>query len=317
MHIPDGFLSPPVWAALDIVALPAVGYMARKAQRDFDETRIPLLGVMGAFVFAAQIVNFPVGIGTSGHLVGAALLAITLGPASASLVMTAILIMQAFVFQDGGVLALGANVVNMALLGVLAGYLPFHIWGEGPKRKFAVFLGGFLSVLTSAVLALSELLASGVAMPRMVLGVSLGLFVVSAVLEGVITLAVFQSLEAINPRFIRQPLARRSRALAAVALAAVIMVVGGVLVASTHPDGIAKLAQSTGIASHATALVATPLADYEWKFWNSPWIRKASAGLFGLFLIYVSIYGFCLLIGRTLRGPAAEPIVSRVISDVD
>src|SRR3954454_20223229 len=98
---------------MDLAAMPVVGLVVRKAQRGFDEARVPLLGVMGAFVFAAQIINFPVGVGTSGHLVGAALLGITLGPASASLVMTAILVVQAFVFQDGGVLALGANIMNM------------------------------------------------------------------------------------------------------------------------------------------------------------------------------------------------------------
>jgi cobalt/nickel transport system permease protein len=313
MHIPDGFLSPPVWAALDVAALPAVAYMARKAQSGFDEARIPLLGVMGAFVFAAQIINFPVGVGTSGHLVGAALLGITLGPASASLVMTAILVIQSFVFQDGGVLALGANVVNMALIGVLTGYLPFHIWGAGPRCKFAVFLGGFLSVLVSAVLALSELLASGVTMPGVVLGVSLALFVVSAVLEGVITLAVFQSLETLNPRFIRQPSAERSRALSALGLAAVVLVVGGVLIASAHPDGLERLAQNIGIAGHAQAMIQTPFADYELKFWESPWIQKASAGLVGLLLIY----GACLLLGRFLRGRSAERVLIGAVPDTD
>ena len=83
VHIYDGFLSTPVWAAMDVAAAPAVGYMVRRAQREFDESRIPLLGVMGAFVFAAQMINFTVGIGTSGHLVGGALLACTLGPAAA------------------------------------------------------------------------------------------------------------------------------------------------------------------------------------------------------------------------------------------
>src|SRR4029077_16067991 len=112
MHIPDGFLSMPVWGTLDVVSAPAVAWVARRAQRDRKDHRIPLLGVMGAFVFAAQMINFPVGPGTSGHLVGGALLAIVLGPAAAALVMTAILVLQALVFQDGGVLALGANVFN-------------------------------------------------------------------------------------------------------------------------------------------------------------------------------------------------------------
>ena len=94
-----------------------------------------MLGVMGAFVFAAQMINFPVGVGTSGHLLGGALLAQTLGPSAAAVTMTAILAIQALVFQDGGVLALGANVFNMALVGVLAGYLPYRLGVD--RRRLA------------------------------------------------------------------------------------------------------------------------------------------------------------------------------------
>src|SRR5262249_39149070 len=128
VHIPDGFLATPVWAVLDAAAVPAAGLIVRRAQRDLEESKIPLLGVMGAFVFAAQMIIFPVGIGTRGHRVGGALLAFPLGPAPASIVMAVILAIQAVVFQDGGILALGPNVVNMAMVGVLAGYLPFYLW---------------------------------------------------------------------------------------------------------------------------------------------------------------------------------------------
>src|SRR5580658_3740914 len=166
MHIPDGFLSVPVWCAMDGAALPSVAYLARRAQRESSDHRIPLMGVMGAFVFAAQMINFPVGNGTSGHLLGGALLSFTLGPAAASIVMTAILATQALVFQDGGLLALGANVFNMAIAGVLAGYLP---WALLRGSKPGVFLGGMFSLLASAALALFELLRSGVRMPPEVL----------------------------------------------------------------------------------------------------------------------------------------------------
>src|SRR5689334_9974296 len=115
MHIPDGFLSTPVATAMDVIAAPLVAGIARRAQSGFEDHRIPLMGVMGAFIFAAQMLSFPVAAGTSSHLVGGALLAVTLGPAAASIVMTAILITQALIFQDGGVLALGANVFNMAI----------------------------------------------------------------------------------------------------------------------------------------------------------------------------------------------------------
>src|SRR5437870_12873930 len=114
MLISDGSLSPPVWAALDIAAIPAAGYMVRRAQQQFEEKKVPLLGVMGAFVFAAQTINFPVGGATSGHLVGSALLSFTLGPAAASVVMIAILAIQSLVFQDGGILAPRPTILNMA-----------------------------------------------------------------------------------------------------------------------------------------------------------------------------------------------------------
>src|SRR4051812_24278325 len=294
MHIPDGFLSTPVWTALDVAAVPAAGYIVRRAQREVEERKLPLLGVMGAFVFAAQMINFPVGGATSGHLVGGALLSFTLGPAAASVVMIAILAIQSLVFQDGGVLALGANVMNMAIVGVIAGYLPFHLWGAGRGRKAAIFCGGVFSVLAAALMAIGELLLSGIAISGPVLGVSFGLFTVSALLEGAITLAVFQAVETLNPNFIRQPRADRGVALGFVALVAVALTVAGVLFASTSPDGLQHLAETIGIASRAKPLLDSPLAGYEAGALPSLWLRKAGAGLTGLVLIY----GACALLGR-------------------
>ena len=294
MHIPDGFLATPVWAALDVAALPAVAYAARRAQHGLEDARIPLLGVMGAFVFAAQMINFPVGIGTTGHLVGAALLGCTLGPASAVVVMSAIISIQALVFQDGGVLALGANLLNMAVAGVLAGYLPYRIWGAGRLRKFGIFAAGFASVLASAALALAELLLSGVRMPATVIGLSLAVFVVSALLEGAITLAVVQALETMQPDFVRQPAGGRRLALGAAGIVAVLLAAVGVLFASTAPDGIQRVGQLTGIANRAGVLFATPLSGYEVAAMGAPWLRKAGAGLIGLAAIFV----VCMVFGR-------------------
>src|SRR5919112_793343 len=141
MHIPDGFLSTPVWASLGVVSFPAVGVLARKAQAEHADTRAPLLGVMGAFVFAAQMVNFPVAAGASSHLLGGALLACSLGPAAGVIVMTAVLAIQAFVFQDGGILALGANVFNLAIAGVLTAYVPYLLAPSVGLRSAAMFLG--------------------------------------------------------------------------------------------------------------------------------------------------------------------------------
>jgi cobalt/nickel transport system permease protein len=276
VHIPDGFLSTPVWGALDVAAVPAAAYVVRRAQRGFDDARVPLLGVMGAFVFAAQMINFPVGVGTSSHLVGGALLAFTLGPAAASVVMCAILFIQALVFQDGGVLALGANTINMAILGVLAGYLPYHWLGAGRWRRAAIFAGGMLSVLVSALLAMTELLLSKTPIAAGVLGLSVVVFVVSAALEGAITLAVIQALEAIQPNFVRKPSGTRPFAAASLGGVAVLLAAVGVVFASGDPDGIEKLTRYQSAAVEAS------------------WLGKAGAGLAGVALIYAA----CLGIGR-------------------
>jgi cobalt/nickel transport system permease protein len=283
MHIPDGFLSISVWGTMDAVAAPAVVWLARRARLEFDHQKVPLLGVMGAFIFAAQMINFPVGNGTSGHLVGGALLAFTLGPAAASIVMTAILAIQALVFQDGGLLALGANVFNMAIAGVVAGYLPYLLLRG---RRTGIFLGGMTSVLVSAVLALSELWQSGVRMPSAALAVTLTVFIISAIAEGAITLAVMQALERIEPGFARRPHAIRARGAAfAMISAAVVLAAAGVLVASRRPDWIEKLAGQHGIPMPARTLLASPAAEY-------------FAGIAVLILIYFLCTGLSRALGR-------------------
>lgn len=295
MHIPDNFLSTPVWAALDAVSVPAVGLMVKRANRELEEARIPLLGVMGAFVFAAQLINFPVGAGTSGHLVGGALLACTLGPAPAVLVMTTILAVQALVFQDGGILALGANVFNMAIAGVLAGYWPFQLWGAN-RRRAALFAGGFLSVMLSGSLALAELLISGVAIPRLWVLTSLGLFSVNALLEGAITIAVIQALEKLNPGFVRTPGRSNGRVLAALGAGGVLLGAAGFLLASSAPDRIQSLGQDLRLASKAA--FTTPMANYAVGHFESAWLRRAAAGLAGLLLIYAVCAAGARMIGR-------------------
>jgi cobalt/nickel transport system permease protein len=291
MHIPDNVLSTPVWATLDVVSAAGFGVIARHAGRHMEDSRIPLLGVMGAFVFAAQMINFPVGIGTSGHLVGGALLAYALGPSFAAVTMTAILAVQAFVFQDGGVLALGANVFNMAIAGVLAAWLPYQFWGRGPLRKAAIFAGAFLSVMVSALLALSQLLISGVPMPGLMMLVSVGLFAISGLIEGTITLAVLQAIERLNPSWVQKPEGSPRVMLAALAGFAMLLAAAGFLLASTAPDGIQHI---VGQASKST--FQAPLADYQLPFWTSNWGRRAAAGIAGLVLIFA----LCTISGKML-----------------
>lgn len=304
MHIPDNFLSPPVWATLDGLAIPAVAYVSRKAQQATDSNRIPMLGVVGAFVFAAQMINFPVGLGTSGHLVGGTLLACIVGPWPAALVITSILIVQALVFQDGGVLALGANVVNMALMGVLFGYLPARAFFHTKWKFRGIFLGGFCSVLVSGVLALAELALSGIRMHATLLGISLGLFAVNAILEGAITVSVLRAIERLSPGIAdglsKSPVSVRvaSRwpaSIAALAAGSLVLAAGGILVASTSPDGLEHVAQHLGMpfTSH---VFSSPLGNYTIQSLGPTWFSRAAAGIAGLVLVYL----ICTIGGRLL-----------------
>ncbi|MDP2947929.1 MAG: energy-coupling factor ABC transporter permease, partial [Chloroflexota bacterium] len=122
MHIPDGFLSAPVAGAGFVLTAAAVAVAVRRTNRTLDERAVALMGVMDAFFFAAQMMNFPVAGGTSGHLLGGALAAILLGPWAAIIVMTSVIGVQALMFQDGGLVALGANVFNMGVVTALLGY---------------------------------------------------------------------------------------------------------------------------------------------------------------------------------------------------
>jgi len=294
MHIPDGLLSVPVWAGLSLVSAPAVAAAARRAQQQTEACRVPLLGMTGAFVFAAQMVSFPVGGGTSAHLVGGVLLALTLGPAAAVVVMTAILFVQALVFQDGGLLALGANVFNMALAGVAAGYLPCAIWGAGRWRAGAILVGGMLSVGVSGVLALAELTLSGVRIPATLLGVSAALFLINGVLEGVITLALLRGVKRIDAGLLTRTTAQSGAGWTVIGLLAVLVALAAALFASQAPDILESLTEKTGVASRARALLWSPLADYQTWWLGGSWISKLAAGLVGLVLIYLA----CLGIGK-------------------
>jgi cobalt/nickel transport system permease protein len=282
MHIPDGYLSPPVLGAAGAAGLAAVAAASRRASRALEESRVPLMGVMGAFVFAAQMINFPVAAGASGHLLGSALLAITLGAAPAMVVMTAILAIQALLFQDGGVLALGANVLNMAVAGVAAAAWAWRLLGGGRRRRLAAFAAGTLSALVAACLALAELGASGIRIPPGALAAALGIFALTAALEGAVTAAVLAALERLQPALLeqRQPAARPL--LSGLLLASLLLATGGFLAASALPDGLERLAETLGITGLERPLLAAPLADYEAPWLPAPWLQKAAAGLLGL-----------------------------------
>jgi len=210
MHIPDGFLSIPVSAASAAASFGGLAIAIRKVQKKLQDRLIPLMGVLAAFIFAAQMFNFPVAGGTSGHLLGGVLTAIVVGPWAATIVLTCVLIVQCLLFQDGGLIALGANILNMAIIGTWGGWvvmtvinsLPFVRGGWGWGRSAAIFLGSWFSVVAASCAAALELGFSGTAQLATVFVAMASVHAIIGVGEGIITLLVVSFLKRVKPELI-------------------------------------------------------------------------------------------------------------------
>jgi cobalt/nickel transport system permease protein len=207
MHIPDGFLSPEVAGATAVASTAAAGYGLKTANATLDERRVPLLGVTGAFIFAAQMLNFPVAGGTSGHFLGAALAAILLGPWLGCLTMAVVLGLQAFVFADGGITALGANVLNMGVIGALiVGGLMLATRRTLPKSRALLLaitgVGAWLAVMAGAAATAVELALSGTVPLHTVLPAMLGVHALIGLGEAVITVGAVSAVLATRPDLI-------------------------------------------------------------------------------------------------------------------
>jgi cobalt/nickel transport system permease protein len=207
LHIPDGFLSSEIAALCWIPAILAIAIGLRRSTAELVEPMVPLLGVTAAFVFAAQMLNFPIAGGTSGHFLGAALAAILLGPWVACLALAVVIGIQAFVFADGGILALGANVLNMGVLGaLLVGYLMLATRRVLPKSR-SLFLGiaaagAWTAVMVGALATSLQLGLSGTVPLSTVLPAMLGVHALIGIGEAVITVAAVSAVLALRPDLI-------------------------------------------------------------------------------------------------------------------
>jgi cobalt/nickel transport system permease protein len=207
MHIPDGFLSAGVAGGAAVLALAAVAYALRVADRELDESRVPLLGVLAAFIFAVQLLNFPIAGGTSGHLLGATLAAVLLGRWIACLVMAVVVLTQALAFADGGVSALGANVLNMGVLGALLAGVALGAGRRVLPDTRAAFLGlvgavSWLAVMAGAAACSVELALSDTVPLGTVLAPMLGVHALIGVGEAVITVTAVSAVLATRPDLI-------------------------------------------------------------------------------------------------------------------
>jgi cobalt/nickel transport system permease protein len=171
-----------------------ISYAVKEANKKLTEKHVPLMGVLAAFIFAGQMLNFPVAGGTSGHLLGAALAAILLGPWAAALIMSCVLIAQSLIFQDGGLLALGANIFNMGIVASFSGYYLYRLvillLGDARKAKvIGGFIGAWGSVFLASIACAIELAVSGASPIKAVLPAMAGFHAIIGIGEGFITMA--------------------------------------------------------------------------------------------------------------------------------
>jgi cobalt/nickel transport system permease protein len=204
LHAPDGFLSVPVALAMWAIAAVVIALSVRRIGSSFDERAAPLMGVTAAFIFAAQMINFPVLGGTSGHLLGAVLAAILLGPWAATLVMASVIAVQGLVFQDGGLLAMGANIVNMGLVGTIGGYAIYRtltrlLGGEERARMPAAAVAAWSAVMLGAAVTSIELVVSGTTTLAVVLPAMLGTHALIGVGEALITVSALALIHNARP----------------------------------------------------------------------------------------------------------------------
>ncbi len=221
MHIPDGFIDAPVSLAAGAVAAASVGVCLRGARRTLNEATAPLAGLVAVFVFAAQMINFPVGAGTSGHLMGAALAVILVGPYAGVLAITVVLLVQALFFADGGLIALGLNIVNLAIIPALVVWPLFRLltrWLGDGRAVVAIGAGtaGFLSVIGAAAGFSLEFFLGGTAPvdPATVAVAMLGVHGVIGIVEGIVTALVILAVVAVRPDLVAglRPLPKPSHA---------------------------------------------------------------------------------------------------------
>jgi cobalt/nickel transport system permease protein len=300
LHIPDGFLSLPVALVSWVITLILLAIAVRKSQNQLSERQVPLMGVMAAFVFAAQMINFPVVGGTSGHFLGGALVAIVLGPWAGILVMASVVGVQALLFQDGGLLVMGANILNMGLLTALIGYGLYRAVAKQKRgiRMLVAGSGAWLAIMAGALSTAIQLWLSGTSPANFVFPAMIGIHALIGIGEALITVAALTFIEQVRPELLRNENLQARGGLG--------WVVGGVVIslvvvllspfASGDPDGLERVAADLGFIGQGKDAPFQILSDYSIPFLNDAGLSTILAGTIGAIMVAVAVF----LVGKAL-----------------
>jgi cobalt/nickel transport system permease protein len=315
MHIPDGFLSIVVSAICWALAAVGVGVSLWRSGKTLGGRQVPLMGVLAAFIFAAQMLNFTVAGGTSGHLIGGALAAILLGPWAGVLTLTTVVAIQALVFQDGGLLVMGANILNMGIISVLVAYGVYRgVTALARGQRWGLFVGGFaaawLSVVVASVATAIQLAFSGTSPLGVALPAMAGVHVLIGIGEGLITVGALAFVVAAR-RDLLEVSDKPARGLgwAGVGLAIALVVTLFAPLASEYPDGLERVAENLGFGEAALDAPYAIIPDYVF-----PGLSEESpaatilAGIVGALIVAVLGFGIAVAVARLRKRAVPQEI---------
>jgi cobalt/nickel transport system permease protein len=301
LHIPDGFLSIAVSIVCWAITAITISLAVSRSNKALGERQIPLMGVMAAFIFAAQMINFPVAGGTSGHLLGGALAAITLGPWAGMLVMTAVIAVQALLFQDGGLLVMGANILNMGLITVAIGYGLYRgaSMANRTLKLTAAGIAAWLSVMAGALFTSLQLWLSGTSPLQIVIPAMLTVHALIGVGEALITVAALTFILQTRPDLLGEnsESAKGSRGWVLAGALISLAVVFLSPLASADPDGLERVAGDLGFLGKGATAPYQLIPDYTLPVLGETSLSTIFAGLIGIAVVGAII----VLLGQGMR----------------
>jgi len=312
MHVPDGFVSLGTAVAAGAVSAGTIGVTLGRSKRHLQDRQVPLAGLTAAFIFAAQMVNFPVAAGTTGHLLGGALAAILLGPGMGAIVVTVVVIVQALLFADGGLTALGLNVLNMAIVPAFGGYAIFRLLRRFlPRSRTGVVVAtgiaaGLSVVLSAMAFSIEWLFGATAPVPfDTVFGAMVGVHLLIGIGEGIISALVVGAVLAARPDLVygardldraevaqRSPIPIKAFAIGGFLVAVLVAAVVSQFAAGA-PDGLERVAIDTGIAASAEQhpLDSGVFAEYATSGVGNETVSLAVAGAAGTVIALAVAFG--------------------------
>jgi cobalt/nickel transport system permease protein len=300
LHIPDGFLNLVVSLTCWVITVLVLSVAVSRTNKALGEKQVPLMGIMAAFIFAAQMINFPVAGGTSGHLLGGALAAIVLGPWAGMLVMAAVIAVQGLLFQDGGLLVMGANILNMGLLTAAIGYGLYRLVMNSSKTFKLAMIGiaAWLSVMAGALATSLQLWLSGTSSLQTVTIAMLGVHTLIGLGEALITVAAVSFILRTRPDLLGEGSAAneggRGWVVAGILIALVVVLLSPL--ASGDPDGLERVAMDMGFFEAGQSAPYQVIPDYTLPFLGKTPVSTIAAGAIGVLVVL----GLAILAGRSL-----------------